>query len=522
MRVRVVFALLLVLFVATVARMVSRDRVAHTVAAPAPSPKGTASAAGDAGVIDGSAPASSAAGATRDGGPVKWMDRPLRAVTLGWDLAAPAVLANGGLDPAEASDFSAAGVETYVHPLEGMGAIEGALARGGGDREGADIAVVPFAELCASYERLRALRPEVFFVVGWSRGREALVSTRDALPSSAGPPGGPGVSAVAGGARAGADPFSMVGAPGEAATFLGLFALDANGIPPGAVHLVAHPDKPDVPELAAVDRDAPGESARRTVLLTTADASRLVPFVAVAQRGLLDAHGPAFVAWTRVWLEATRKLDADPPAAARAIAAAPGAPEPIALLKRLGEMAPASLGDNARAFGLSGRGALTLDALFQQTWRIWRGVGALATPAPDAAPVHDAVVAALARAYPSLTTPAASPRPRPPAPSPDTLKVLVTYRQGEGKVDEAALLATTGLLADVFERSVLRVAVLKAGSVDAAATKHLVEQVGLRFDVAPDRLVQAKKAPVKAGGAGGLGGAPPLTSGATVEILVAP
>ncbi len=425
------------------------------------------------------------------------MDRPLRAATLGWDLAAPAVLANGGLDPAETGDFAAAGVVTSLRPMDGMATIEGALARGGADKDGADVAVVPFSDLVASYERLRALSLEVFFVVGWARGREALVSTRDALPSSADKPEG----------KAGDKPsVSMVGAVGEAATFLGLFALNENGIPPGAVHLVARGGAPDDPPLAAVDRDVPGETARRTILLTTADATRLVPFVAVAQRGLLEKNGKALAAWSRVWLEAEKKLDADPPAAARAVAAAPGAPDLIVLLKRLGEIAPASLGDNARAFGLSGRGALTLDALFQEAWRTWRAAGALVTPAPEAAPIDGTILAALARSNPSLATPV--PKARPVPANPDALKALLTYRQPEGKVDDAALLAATGLLADVFERSALRVVVTRAGAVDAAATKKLVEEVEQRFDLAPGRVLAGKKAPAKAG--------------AAVEVLAAP
>ena len=509
MRVKIVFGLLLVLFAATGGMMATRERVDHTgPAAPPPSasngaaaPPG-ATASGSAAAMGSAGAVGSAGAAPVDAGPIRWMDRPLRVVTLGWDLAAPAVLANGGLEPVEASDFGAAGVVTSLRPMESMGVIESALARGGGDKDGADIAVVPFVELVASYERLRALSPEVFFVVGWSRGREAIVSTKDTLP---GPPERPE-------AKPGA-PFTvgsvgMVGAAGEAATFLGLFALDANGVAPGAVHLVAHGDKPDDPALAAVDRDQPGETARHTILLTTADATRLVPFVAVAQHGLLDQHARALAAWTRVWLEATRKLDADPPTAARTIAASPGAPEPLALLKRLGEIAPASLGDNARAFGLSGRSALTLDALFQQSWRIWRGAGVLATPVPDVTPINGTLIASLARSHPSLAAPPAVPRLKPAAASPDTLKTLITYRQAEGKIDEPALLATAGLLADVFDRAVLRVAVAKAGGVDAAATKHLVEEVEQRFDVGPGRLVAGKKLSGKAA--------------ATVEILVAP
>jgi hypothetical protein len=63
-------------------------------------------------------------------------------------------------------------------------------------------------------------------------------------------------------------------------------------------------------------------------------------------------------------------------------------------------------------------------------------------------------------------------------------------------------------LADVFERSVLRLAVTKGGVLDATASKRLADDVVQRFDVAPERLVVAKKAPPK--------------TGASVEVLVAP
>jgi hypothetical protein len=208
----------------------------------------------------------------------------------------------------------------------------------------------------------------------------------------------------------------------------------------------------------------------------------------------------------RAWLEAQKKLDAAPPEGARSVAAATGAPEPQVLLTRLGEIGPASLGDNARAFGLSGRGALTLEPLFQVTWRIWRGAGALATPAPDAAPVNGAIITSLARSHPSLATPATPPKPA--GGSPDAMKVLLTYRQPEGKVDEAALATTVGILADAFEHAALRVSVVKGGSLDASTTKRLIEEVAPRFDVPLSRLVAAKKAPRQAA--------------AAVEVLSAP
>jgi hypothetical protein len=499
-RVKIVLGLLLVMFVGFGAALAGKERTPHV--APSPPAPSTATAATSASAASSASAGSSAAppgsaAVEGDGGPVKLFDRPLRVIALGWDLAAPAVLANGGVEPGDKSEFTAAGLEVHVTAVDAMTAVEGALARGGGDKDGADIAVVPFSDLVASYERLRALSPEAFFVVGWSRGREALVSARDALPSPNDKPDAKPVDPKAG--------VPLVGEAGDAATFLGLFALDANGIPPGAVHLVPAGARPEDAPLAAVDRDAPADPGRRNILITTADASRLVPFVAVAQHGLLEKSPKALAAFSHVWLEGNKRLESDPPAAARQISAAQGAPEPIALLKRLGEISSASLGDNARVFGLSGRGALTLEALFQQAWRIWRGASVLATPAPEAAPVNAGVVASLARAGVGAA-PRLAPKGAPA--NADTLHALVTFRQPEGKLDDPALLAELGLLADVFERSALRVGVVKAGGVDAAATKKLVDEAAERFDVAPVRLVTAKKAPAK--------------SAAAIEVLAAP
>ena len=308
---------------------------------------------------------------------------------------------------------------------------------------------------------------------------------------------------------------------GEPAAFLCLFALDAAGIPASAVRLVAAATRPEDAALAAVDRDAaPADAARRNILLTTADASHLVPFVAVAQHGLLEKSSKALAAWARVWLEGAKKLAADSPTAARQIAASPGAPEPIALLKRLGQTGSASLTDNTRTAALSGRGAMTLTALFQRTWRIWRASGLLATPAPEAAPIATSVIAALVHSNPELITPALGGARTAPAAGAgagaggkatnalDSLRVMITFRQAENKLDEGELISSAAFFADAFERSPLRVSVMKSGNVDAAATKHLIDGVEERFDIATGRLSPAKKAVTK--------------SAAAIEVLAAP
>jgi hypothetical protein len=504
LRTKIVFGMLLGLFTAFGAVVATRGRTPHQAPAP-PAPTASAAASGSAAaaLASGSAAASSSAPPV-DAGPPKLMDRPLRVITLGWDLAAPGVLANGGLEPGASSDFSATGVETHLVAVDAMGVVEGALARGGGDKDGADVAVIPFSQFVASYERLRALSPEAFFVVGWSRGREALISSKDALPA----PNDKGeVKEV-----------KMIGAAGEPATFLALFALDAAGVPASSVKLLSAQDKTDDAPLSAVDRDAaPADSSRRNILFTTADASRLVPFVAIAQHGLIDKNGRALTAWARVWLDGTRKLESDAPAAARQIAAAPGAPEPIALLKRLGQIASASLTDNAKIAGLSGRGALTLETLFQRSYRIWKAAGLLATPAPEAAPIVTSVIASLVRSNPSLIAAPAPPKVAPGGPAVvgkggssglDSLRAMITFRQPDGKFDEAELFSSAAFFADAFGQSALRIAVGKAGAVDAGATKRLIDNLGERFDIAPSRLVTAKKMPAKAS--------------ASIEILAAP
>ncbi len=244
---------------------------------------------------------------------------------------------------------------------------------------------------------------------------------------------------------------------------------------------------------------------RDALLLTTADAPRLVPYVAVAPRGFIEQRSRALSAWAGAWLAGSRKLTRDPPGGARTVSSTKGAPEPISLLQTLGQSTPATLADNVRAMGLSGRSAVTLDRLFQRSWTLWRGASLLATPAPDQAPVSTGVVSSLARAEPSEAAGGDDEKPRDVGPSP---KTLITYRQPDGKLDEAALIANAGLLAGVFERAPLRIAVNAGGSVDKAKTKKMIDDATGRFGLSQGRLVAATKA---------IPGA-----AATIEVLTAP
>lgn len=505
MRAKIVFGLLISFFVGFAALLTLRKRTPHE-APPPPRPAAAATAgasatadadagadtdagadaatsipAGSATADAGQAPRPADAGA--DGGaPKKLLDRPLRVTALGWDLIAPALLENDGLTPGKQSGFQAAGLEVRLGAVTDMAGVEKALARGGADEGGADVAVVPLPAFIASYERLRALSPEMFLVVGFSRGREALVSKKDALP------------------EAGAKDVKLAGVAGDPAAFLGLFVLDAAGVPPASVRLVP-PGEADSAALAAVVRGAALAGARP--LLTSADAPRLIPYVAVAPRGLLEGQRDALVALGRGWIAGSKKLAADPPAGARRVAAAAGASDPLSFVERLGEMAPASLADNARMAGLSGREALTLEALHQRAWALWRGVGALATPAPERSPIATEVIAALALT--EGAEPPAAPSGKPPA-GWEKARPLLVHRQD--KLDEPALVASAGLLAATFERAAVRVGVLRGAAVDAAATKRVIEAVVGRFDVPAARVVAATK--------------PAGKGAAAVEVLAAP
>ncbi|MRG96746.1 hypothetical protein [Polyangium spumosum] len=493
MRQKIVFVLLVCLLGGYGAIFVTRSRAQHTAPAPegggaeaslpapsestsaaasaaasvAPAPNGSTSA-GPAPVANGSTSASAPAA---DAGTAPLMDRPLKVVSLGWELAAPALLANEGQAPGPKSVFTTAGLDVRVSVADAMSVVEEALARGGGDEKGADVAVLPLPTFVAAYERLRALSPEVFFVVGFSQGREAFAAAE--TPKKGAP--------------------ILVGTPGSPATFVGLFMLDIQGVPASSVKIVAPGSREEKDaSYVAFDRMEMGADAAagHKIVLTTADTPKLVPLVAVAPRGLIADKERALAALADGFSKGQSMLAKDPPGGARIVAAAKGAPEPLALLRRLGDMKSASLRDNTKLAGLAGRGALTLQTLFGRTWQLYRAASLLATPPPSPPPIATSVIATLARSgfgtLPEMSGEGGGDL--------EGTKSLVEFRQE--KLDEEALIDTIGLLAAVFERNVLRVAVAGAagpGSVDAAKTKKVIEAAAGRYNLQPWRLVAQKR-----------------------------
>jgi hypothetical protein len=389
--------------------------------------------------------------------------RTLRTVSLGWEWIAPGVIASDGSNSA----YKSAKLDVTFASATSMEDVESALAKGGG-AGGADIAIVPLSSYVASYERLRALSPDVIFVVGWSRGREVLYAPNvDAIAKL--PPSGP---------------VKLGGDRGQPETFLALFLLDLSGVPGNRVELVPQMDRKAA--LTALPRSTkPHDKAK--LLLTSADTSHAMPIVAVAPHGFIKAHASELETWGRVWLEGVERLQSDVPAGGRKVAALSGAPPVLSIIEGLGQIEFASLRDNATVMGLSGRGALTLDEAFRTTWRIWRDAGVLTTPPPEVTPLQTNLVASLVRAAPKA--PAEAPRAK-GSPDGKRPEVLLVVRAPAGKLDAEAFVNRLGFLAGVFDRLKLRVA-----TTDPKTAQLFAEMARDRFGLRPDQLVVGKPPP---------------------------
>src|SRR6185369_4853535 len=136
-----------------------------------------------------------------------------------------------------------------------------------------------------------------------------------------------------------------------------------------------------------------------------ADAARLIPIVAVAPKGVLEAREPALREWSKAWLDGLSHVSKDVPAIARRLAgkeALPlaggvgGAPEALVLVERLGQIENATLDQQTSYIGALAKGAVTLDTLTQRTWQLERGGGLTTNAAPDPLPMDARVVSMIA------------------------------------------------------------------------------------------------------------------------------
>jgi hypothetical protein len=470
-RSNVVFFVLLGLLGLLGISLAMRQRETRDLALAGPSASASASAAPSASVAT-AVSARAAPGVLSPAKPKPSLGRVLRVESLGWELGAPLVLANDGLAPKKSSELGKAGLEVALGFADDVDGVERALARGGTDEAGADVALVPLPVLVSSWERLRALDPTVFLVLGFGRGSDVLTGKQplDNLPASG--------------------DVLVRGSADSSATALALFALDLAGVSPSRVKLVdgAEPKS----ELWARRRAELKAGEQGEVLIGSAEASRLVPLVAVAGGSFVAQHQDSLMALAKGWLAGAKRLAADPTGAARTIAALDHAPEPITLLARLGEIAYSNLGENAELVALSGRGAVTLESLFQRTWRLEREAKLVTVPAPERAPVSPAVVAALVRADPGAARSEPAKEEKFEA---KNAKPLVVERIADKNLDDEQASAELGFIAGVFARSNIAVTAYRGGAADKSASRHLIERAVERYGLPEARFVIGKVAP---------------------------
>ncbi len=426
------------------------------------------------GTVTGHASASAAPAAPPPPGPR--FERPLSIAALGWRLAAPGVLQNDGLGVNPKSAFAKERLHVRLTVSESMNQVQNALARGGADDKGADVAIVPLPEFVASYEALKALDPVMFLITSWSSGRDVMLSRHgnvSQLPSDG--------------------PIVVRGNPGSSELFLTAFVLAATGADLNRLSFEAadiETPNPDVWAIPSDQLDSVPDTYRGNVLLSSAEALRLIPYVAIAQRSLVEKHTDALAALARVWFEGQREVTADPTTASRRLAKLDGGPEPLGLLGQLGRVAASSIKDNALSAGVAGRGAVNLSTLFDHCWRYWRTLKVLTTPPPERAPVSGEVIAQLVLSEKGAALgpagPVSPPRSSISAGSADPLLALDS---GKAKRDNAELVQEVGFIAGVFTRSRLRLAVYSNSTYDKKASQQIAEQVSERFGLDQERLV---------------------------------
>lgn len=447
---------------------------------------------------------SDAAVAAVDAGPVDAAvagkpptERPLRVAALGWELVAAGVALSNGAPGAPAT---APAME--LAPETALDAVEARLARGGNDPQGVDVAILPLPAFVSSYERLRALEPRVFMLVGFSHGREEMHASPGALAKP--PPGADEVKIVALAPATSAD-ANMQKAGSESATVLGLFALDLLGVAPSRLRFVpAGSDAAKAAPFAAVVR---GTADDRKVAFTTADASRLVPIVAVAPKAQLDARSKALEEWARAWASGLALAGKDAPNIARRLAAKEGipfaagvggAPEALHLVDRLGQIEAAT----------TTKAPVTIEALTQKTWQLARAAGLTTSAAPDPLPVDMRIGNAVSPPPPAPARDAAGDADAGAtfAPAPANATLLVVYRATDAGADASSVAAQIGFLAGVFDRAIFRVSA-KGGD---KAARAIASAACDKHDVPAARLAIATAA------------AEPQGAFAAVEILAPP
>ena len=399
------------------------------------------------------------------------LDRPLRIIGTSLELMAPGLVANGGDKPSEDSLFTEAGLDVEFVGTGSLDEIRRAIAQGGDDENGADIAIIALPGFVASYEQLRALEPRVFFVAGWSRGRETLASSH------------------AGGLTNINDlsDITLRGAEGDSATFFSLYLMNLAGASLDKITLVDEiPDGQD--GFSAVSRghaDLFEMPDGHNALITTADAQGLITYVAIASEGFIRRHTEELTTWAQIWQKGRAQISDDVPAAARQLSSLDDNLDALDMIDLLGAIELASPRDNARMAALSGRTPLTLEKQFQLAWDVWRNIGALSIPRPRAMPIGTDIIINLVRSdeddHETLPTSTTG--------EPSTERVLLEHHHTGSHHDQEEMLDKVGTLAGVFNHSAIRIAL----GDHTELTEELIELVAERYEITPQRLLVGER-----------------------------
>lgn len=354
----------------------------------------------------------------------------VRVVGLGAESIAPGIVAGRGLHSTDESDFAEGSLDVYLRKVAEVSAVERALSLGGDTEEGAHLIVLPLPTFVASYERLRALDPRILAVAGWSQGRDALY--------------GPASDSLMHTRRR--SEVSLCAEIGSPESFFALYLLELSGTSIDNVNIQQRCGN----GFRAHDRSGSDTPSGR-LIATSADASTLVPWVIIGPASLFEGEEARQMVrrWLHGWFAGVNEIREHAAESARLIASATNS-DPVQILQHLGQLQVADLAQNVRAFGLSGRGALNVSALFGETWRVWREAGVLVTPAPSQSPVDSSLIA--------LAALASAERPTSPSvdgasfDTPPILRVALSNERAE-------LVHRVGWLADLFPRSAIEVQV---------------------------------------------------------------
>lgn len=460
----------IVMVIGLIALVVGRPRDPHKAPAEIPEPPAVADAGADAAAsasANASAkPPTSAPPPASAEKPKPILDRPFRVAGMGWELLTPGAVPDtrdggaGALNIDLASEAAAAGLEAR-------------FARGGADPQGADLLVMPLPDFVASYEKLRALDPQIVGVIGRARGTTELRQGKDA------PKAGEDVKVLSTGDRS--------------AELLALYVLEGAGVSLDKVRFVRA--AADAPEAKGVHymlspRGAPADGAR--TIVSSADASGLVPIVAVAPRAQLEPMRAAYGAWVDRWFGGTAAVKKDAPAAARAIGGRPGAPDPVALVERMGQV---DWQIDVISLGALANDAFSAQNAFVRTWQLMRAAGILGTPPPERAPVATGLSGPvdLSNAANGNTAPGADAG----TPATPVGKPALTLRIAEGVMDDRGVAQRTAEAAAIFERFVVRVTVKggeKPSKVVAGTARDAARSAGPRVYPGSAQLPQGAAA----------------------------